>query len=445
MSNKRRKSGPKATAGQDPRVAAARIIQQVVAGRSLSDLLAPQLEAVTPPNRALVQELCYGVCRWFPRLDAILARLLERPLKAKDGDVHALLLLGLYQLLNMRVAPHAAVAETVEAAKRLKKTWAAGLINGVLRRFQREQADMLADLEQDSAYRYAHPEWLLTELQAAWPEQWPSIVEAANGRPPMSLRVNLRKGSREAYLALLAAEGIEAAAIPHVASGLVLAKPVDVVQLPGFGQGLVSVQDGGAQLAAGLLDLQPGQRVLDACAAPGGKSCHILELQPQLAGLTVVDVEARRLSRVEENLQRLGLQAEVCVGDAAKPDGGWARQRYDRILLDVPCSATGVIRRHPDIKLLRRAEDIAALAALQMRILDAVWPLLTPGGMLLYCTCSLLPIENERQLAGFLASQGDARECPIDVPWGHRRTIGRQTLPGEQTMDGFYYALLQKV
>lgn len=444
MPNKRRKAGAKAAGGKDPRATAARIIQQVVDGRSLSDLLGQQLEAVSPTSRPLVQELCYGVCRWFPRLDAILAHLLERPLKSKDGDILALMLMGLYQLLFMRVAPHAAVTETVEAAKRLKKPWAAGLINGVLRRFQREQETILADLEQDPAYQYAHPEWLLAELQSAWPEAWQSIVAAANGRPPMSLRVNLRQGDREAYLALLTAEGIAAEPISDVPSGLVLDSPLDVGVLPGFSEGRASVQDGGAQLAAGLLDLQSGQRVLDVCAAPGGKSCHILEMQPALASLTAVDVDGRRLARVGENLQRLGLKAEVLVGDAADPQGDWAQRQYDRILLDVPCSATGVIRRHPDIKLLRHAEDIPALAELQGRILDAIWPLLAPGGMLLYCTCSLLPMENEQQLTGFLGRQRDAQERIIDAAWGHRRSIGRQTLPGEQTMDGFYYACLQK-
>ena len=427
-----------------PRAVAAGIIWQVTEGRSLSEALARQSAKGPPQQRSLVQELCYGVMRWHPRLSALAALLLERPLKPKDGDIHALILLGCYQLLHMRTAPHAAVTETVEAARALGKPWAAGLINGVLRRFQREREDLLALLDQNPVARHAHPAWLLEALQAAWPGRWQAIAEAANQRPPMSLRVNQRRIQCADYAVLLANHGISCAAIPHVSCGLVLGRPLDVSELPGFSEGHVSVQDGGAQLAAGLLDLQPGQRVLDACAAPGGKSCHILETEPGLGSLTAIDADAGRLGRLEENLRRLGLEAGVHVGDAASPAGGWARHRYDRILLDAPCSATGVIRRHPDIKLLRRPGDIPALAGLQSRMLDAMWPLLAPGGMLLYSTCSLLPEENERQVRQFLQRREDARERPIEGPWGHARSHGRQTLPGEQTMDGFYYARLEK-
>lgn len=427
------------------RATAARILQKVIQGRSLSDLLSTQLEPVSPSLRPLIQELCFGVLRWHLRLDALAAQLLERPLKSKDGDVHALILLGLYQLLSMRVASHAAVTETVEAARQLGKPWAAGLVNGVLRRFQREQEALLERLEVDPVSRYAWPSWMLGALEDAWPDHWQAIVEAANQRPPMSLRVNLLQGGRDEYLARLVAEEIASNPIPGLASAVVLEQPRDVSVLPGFAEGRVSVQDGGAQLAANLLDLQPGQRVLDACAAPGGKSCHILETEPSLAGLTAVDVDGQRLQRVEQNLQRLGLKAELVTGDAADPSGAWAQCHYDRILLDVPCSATGVIRRHPDIKLLRRAGDIPVLVELQARILDAIWPLLAQGGMLLYATCSLLPQENEQQVGAFLCRHSDARERLIDGDWGHPRTVGRQTLPGEQTMDGFYYACLEKV
>jgi 16S rRNA (cytosine967-C5)-methyltransferase len=421
------------------------MLHKVFQGRSLSDLLSTQLESVPPDLRPLIQELCFGALRWHPRLDALAAQLLERPLKSKDGDVHALILLGFYQLLSMRVAPHAAVTETVEAARQLGKPWAAGLVNGVLRRFQREQELLLERVEQEPVSRYACPAWLLEALREAWPDHWQAILEAANQRPPMSLRVNLLQGGRDQYLACLAAEDIAAHPLPEPASAVVLEQPRDVLSLPGFVDGRVSVQDGGAQLAAGLLDLRPGQGVLDACAAPGGKSCHILEMEPNIASLTAVDVDGQRLQRVEQNLQRLGLKAELATGDAANPAGAWAARRYDRILLDVPCSATGVIRRHPDIKLLRRLEDIPVLVELQARILDAIWPLLAQGGMLLYATCSLLPQENERQVGEFLGRQGDARERLIDAAWGHPRPVGRQTLPGEQSMDGFYYACLEKV
>jgi 16S rRNA (cytosine967-C5)-methyltransferase len=303
---------------------------------------------------------------------------------------------------------------------------------------------LLSAVDADPVARYAHPQWLLQEIRRRWPDRWQEILQAANARPVMSLRVNLGRVSRQDYFEKLGAAAVPARPIKGVASGLVLDRPLEVTGLPGFSEGQVSVQDGGAQLAAGLLDLQPGQQVLDACAAPGGKSCHILELEPAVR-LTAVDQDQTRLQRVRENLQRLDLSAGVFVGDAAAPVGEWAATRYDRILLDVPCSATGVIRRHPDIKLLRRAGDIPALAELQSRILSKVWQLLKPGGILLYATCSLLPQENEQQIEHFLAGRDDARERPIEATWGHACEYGRQTLPGEDSMDGFYYAVLQRV
>ncbi len=430
--------------GRNPRAVAARAIQQVLAGRSLSDVLRRELKRADPEQRPLIQELCYGVMRWHPRLEALLRPLLARPLKARDGDIRALLLMGGYQLLFMRVAEHAAVAETVEAARALGKPWAAGLVNGVLRRLQRERGPLLERLADDPVARSACPAWLLERIEAAWPAQWQAIVEASNQRPPMSLRVNLRQQDREGYMVRLKQQGVAASAIPGLPAALQLERPQDVQALPGFLEGSVSVQDAGAQIAAGLLDLQPGQQVLDACAAPGGKSCHILETEPGLARLVAIDVDADRLARVAENLQRLKLSATLCQGDASAPAGRWAQQRYDRILLDLPCSATGVIRRHPDIKWLRRQEDIPALAALQAQILDAIWPLLAAGGRLLYATCSILPDENEQQVAQFLRRRPDARELPMEVDWGHARCCGRQILPGEQGMDGFYYALLEK-
>jgi 16S rRNA (cytosine967-C5)-methyltransferase len=315
----------------------------------------------------------------------------------------------------------------------------------VLRRFQREREQLLAIIDCEPTARLSHPGWLLAESQQAWPEQWQSILKAANSRPPMSLRVNLGRIDRQEYLQQLSAATIAARPLSDIPSALVLEQPVEVGVLPGFADGLVSVQDGGAQLAAGLLDLQPGQSVLDVCSAPGGKSCHILELEPEVS-LTAVDVDQDRLALVQDNLQRLGLNARVVLGDAIDPEGEWAQMdSYDRILLDVPCSATGVIRRHPDIKLLRRPEDLERLVSVQRKLLSTVWPLLKPGGILLYATCSLLPQENEQQVEWFLCQQGDARERPIEAEWGHRRTIGRQTLPGEATMDGFYYASLEKV
>jgi 16S rRNA (cytosine967-C5)-methyltransferase len=426
------------------RAGAARVVYQVLEGRSLNDVLAPAQALVEQRDRALLQELCYGVIRWYYRLQAISGQLLQRPLKKRDRDVELLILVGLYQLVYMRIPAHAAVAETVETVRSMGKPWAAGLVNGVLRRFQREQEQLLSAVDADPVARYAHPQWLLQEIRRRWPDRWQEILQAANARPVMSLRVNLGRVSRQDYFEKLGAAAVPARPIKGVASGLVLDRPLEVTGLPGFSEGQVSVQDGGAQLAAGLLDLQPGQQVLDACAAPGGKSCHILELEPAVR-LTAVDQDQTRLQRVRENLQRLDLSAGVFVGDAAAPVGEWAATRYDRILLDVPCSATGVIRRHPDIKLLRRAGDIPALAELQSRILSKVWQLLKPGGILLYATCSLLPQENEQQIEHFLAGRDDARERPIEATWGHACEYGRQTLPGEDSMDGFYYAVLQRV
>jgi 16S rRNA (cytosine967-C5)-methyltransferase len=377
------------------------------------------------------------------QLDALSRRLLSKPLKSKDQDVAALILIGLYQLLHLRVADHAAVHETAGAAKQLGKKWAVGLINGVLRNFQHQQEHLLKSIAEQPEVTYDLPVWLLEKLRKQWPEGWQARVRALNERPPMSLRVNLTKMPLPDYQQLLREAGIEAVAIPHTEAGLTLAQPLDVANLPGFEQGWVSVQDGAAQLAATLLDAQPGQQLLDACAAPGGKSCHILERQPTVA-LTALDLSAERLLRVEENLSRLDLRAEVVAGDAAQPEGAWANRRYDRILLDVPCSATGVIRRHPDIKQLRRASDIPALVKLQGEILKAVWPLLKVAGRMLYVTCSVLADENHRQLTRFLAEQPDAKVLDLAVEWGEACEVGRQILPGQDGMDGFFYAALVK-
>ncbi len=426
------------------RAVAARLLRQLAQGRSLSDLLDRGLSGVEERDVGLVKEFCFGVARWRLRLEEIADRLLKRPLKERDGDVRALILVGLYQLLYMRVAPHAALSETVEAARALKKPWTAGLINAVLRRFLREREGLLEAVDRLPTARYAHPVWLLTALQQAWPGNWEALVDEANSRPPMSLRVNLSRVSRGDYIEQLAQAGVVATPVDAVPSAVVLDKPVDATSLVGFAAGMVSVQDAGAQLAAGLLDMQTGQHILDACAAPGGKTGHLLETAPAGVSVTAVDVDAGRLRRLQENLDRLRLSADVQVGNAASPDGEWARKRYDRILMDVPCSATGVIRRHPDIKWLRRAEDISSLTVVQARILDAVWPLLKPGGMLLYATCSLLPEENHEQVARCLEKYRDVVSLQIEAPWGHSCQPGRQTLPGEATMDGFYYARLQK-
>ena len=428
---------------RNARASAAILLQQLYRGRSLSALLDSGMDGIAAADTALVKEFCFGVARWWPQLEALAALLLVRPLKPKDQDISALILLGLYQLLHMRVAPHAALAETVEAARVLKKPWASGLINAVLRRFQRERQALLERVQGKSAARYACPDWLLQRFSQAWPDHWVQLVEASLERPPMSLRVNLSRTSRQTYIEMLRQAGMPAEPIPWVDSGLVLKNAVGIERLPGFEAGLVSVQDGGAQLAAGVLKPAAGESVLDCCAAPGGKSGHLLEWANAIA-LTAVDIDPQRNSRVRENLDRLSFAAEIYQGDASRPCGAWAARHYDRILLDVPCTATGVIRRHPDIKLLRKADDVAPLVEMQRRILHAIWPLLKPGGILLYATCSLLPEENHRQVASFLDVRSDARERVIENRWGHACEVGRQTLPGEDTMDGFYYACLEK-
>jgi 16S rRNA (cytosine967-C5)-methyltransferase len=429
----------------NPRLAAARALGAVLAGKaSLGSALPAQLDKVEPRDRALTQELAFGTARWQPRLSLLAAKLLQKPFKAADRDLEALLLVGLYQLLYTRIPAHAAIGETVGCVDKLKKSSAKGLINAVLRRAQREGDALLAELERDPAARTAHPRWLQKALKAHWPADWEAICAANNSHPPLTLRVNRRHGSRDDYLAELAAAGIEARACPFSADGVQLATPCDVTGLPGFAEGRVSVQDEAAQLAADLLELAPNQRVLDACCAPGGKTCHLLEAEPTLA-VTAVDLEESRLTRVRENLARLQLDARLIAADARAVGQWWDGQPFQRILLDAPCSATGVIRRHPDIKLTRQEGDIAALAQLQGELLDALWPTLEVGGVLLYATCSSLPTENTEVIDAFLARTPGARELDIPGPFGVKQPHGRQLLAQADGHDGFYYAKLIKI
>jgi len=425
-------------------LAATVVFQALSEGRSLTDTLPNAVERLSDASeRALLQELSYGTLRWLPQLDGVAQLLLRKPFKRKDGDVFALLLVGLYQLMHLRVAPHAAVSLSVSAVDDLGKSWAKGLVNAVLRGYQREPALLERACAKPSA-ALAHPDWLLAAFKRDWPQQWQAIAQANNARPPMTLRVNKIKVERDAYAAQLAQKSLPAHASEFAPEALILDAPVDVLHLPEFAQGWVSVQDAAAQLAAHLLDAQPGERVLDACAAPGGKTAHILERQPALAELVAVDRDAQRMRRVSENLQRLGLQAQCVVADAGATADWWDGRCFDRILLDAPCSATGVIRRHPDIKVLRRDSDVAGLIAQQVRLLNALWPLLSNGGTLLYATCSVLRRENEMQMQNFLSTHADAQEIPLTETWGQACTVGRQILPGEAEMDGFYYATLRK-
>ncbi|MFT0865574.1 16S rRNA (cytosine(967)-C(5))-methyltransferase RsmB [Pseudomonas sp. CAM1A] len=430
----------------NPRLAAARALAAVLSGKaSLNSSLPAQLDKVEERDRGLTQDLAFGTARWQPRLDLLAVQLLQKPFKAADADVQALLLVGLYQLFYTRIPAHAAIGETVGCADKLKKPWAKALLNAVLRRAQREGEALLVDMERDPVVRTAHPRWLQKSLKAFWPEQWEAICAANNAHPPMILRVNRRHHSRDAYLALLAEAGIGASACQYSRDGIVLAEACDVRGLPGFSEGWVSVQDEAAQLSADLLELAPGQRVLDACCAPGGKTCHLLEAEPKLAHMVAIDLEAKRLTRVRENLDRLKLDAELIACDARDTASWWDGKPFQRILLDAPCSATGVIRRHPDIKLTRQADDIPALAALQGELLDALWPTLEVGGMLLYATCSSLPTENTEVIDAFLARTPGARELDLATEAGLRQPHGRQLLAQEGGHDGFYYAKLIKI
>ncbi|WP_312493455.1 16S rRNA (cytosine(967)-C(5))-methyltransferase RsmB [Pseudomonas cremoris] len=430
----------------NPRLAAAKALAAVLNGKaSLNSSLPTQLDKVEDRDRGFTQDLAFGTARWQPRLSALAAKLLQKPFKAADADVEALLLVGLYQLLYTRVPAHAAIGETVGCADKLKKPWAKALLNAVLRRAQRESEALLAELEHDPVVRTAHPRWLQKSLKAFWPEQWEAICAANNAHPPMILRVNRRHHSRDAYLQLLTDAGINATPCVYSVDGIVLEAATDVRSLPGFAEGWISVQDEAAQLAADLLDLAPGQRVLDACCAPGGKTCHILEVEKDLAGVVAVDLEAKRLVRVRENLARLGLSAELIAADGRDTATWWDGKPFQRILLDAPCSATGVIRRHPDIKLTRQPDDIAALAVLQGELLDAMWPTLEVGGILLYATCSTLPTENTEVIEAFLARTSGARELDLATDAGIKQPHGRQLLAQEGGHDGFYYAKLIKI
>lgn len=426
------------------RLISANILSKVVKdGQSLTVALDTAFVAINDSkDRAFVQALCYGVIRYYHRLDFILKQLLPKPLRNKDTDIKMLLLIGMYQLKYMRVKSHAAVSETVSAAK--KKSWAKSLINGVLRRYIREQEELEKKADQDLVALYSHPEWLIKKIKKDWPEQVKGVLEANNQSPPMVLRVNIAQTNRIDYLDLLAKSSIKARSMPICASAIVLEQAVAVEKLPKFNQGLVSVQDAAAQLAAELLDVKQGQSVLDLCAAPGGKTAAILERESEIGSLLAVDIDENRIMRVIDNLQRLKLQAEVVVGDASQPKDWVKNQMFDRILVDVPCSAIGVIRRHPDIKILRRESDIDELQCIQQQILASAWKILVPGGVLLYATCSILKQENEEQIKWFLNNYANATELPICGDWGVKTQFGRQILTDDQGMDGFYYAKLAK-
>lgn len=428
------------------RVAAGRVLLSIVNDyQQLDDALTMHLTDLGRKDAALVQAICYGVMRHYHELLYWVQLQAGRPAGKIKPPVRVLLLVGLYQLRFMRVAAHAAINETVEAAGSFNVTRAKGFINAVLRGLQRrwgELEDVRSSIEADEVAYYSHPQWMLERLRRDWPQHWEQIVTCNNRQAPMTLRVNSNETSVQKYRGLLEDRGITAEPHPVAAEAITLSRPIDVDALPGFSHGQVSVQDAAAQLAVPLLEIGNSHRVLDACAAPGGKTAHILQWSnPRV--LVAVDNHPGRLQKVDKTLQRIRRQAQVVRGDTAHPDEWWDGESFDRILLDAPCSASGVIRRHPDIKYLRSESTLNKIVRRQQKILNAVWQLLKPGGMLLYVTCSVFRIENQEQVDVFLQSQAAASLVELDVPWGLGKT-GRQVLPCADDMDGFYFALLKK-
>lgn len=413
---------------------ATKVVGDVLAGHNLNDVLQQALARMSDApagERAAVQDICYGTLRHLGLLRGVLKQLLQKPLT--EPALEHLLLIALYQLRFTRAAPYAIVDFAVTQAERTGSGRGKGLVNAILRNYLRQHQTLLEKAEQDPVGRWSYQKWWINALQQDYPQDWQRVLEAGNLHPPMTLRVNPAHTNIDTYLQLLADTGIAAKALDE--SAILLAQPVGVDRLPGFFDGWVSVQDWGAQQAARLLDVRDGQRVLDACAAPGGKSCHLLELAD--IELTALDCDASRLSKVQQNLDRLGLSATLLTGDAAESSTWWDGRLFDRILADVPCSASGVVRRHPDIKWLRRHSDVAKFATTQAKIVDSLWQLLAPGGKLLYATCSIFPLENRLQAEAFAKRHPDAE--PVPLPNG----ATEQLLPNAEH-DGFYYALFRK-
>lgn len=416
------------------RTTAAKILQSVAyGGESLSAAL---LDVEDP----MVRDLCYGSLRWHEPLTALLNELLTKKLKRKDKDVECLIRIGLYQIIYQKTPDHAAVGETVNALKGLKKPWAKNLVNAILRNYLRGQEKLQKIIQNQETAKHAFPQWLLGEIKTAWPGNWESILEESNKRAPMTLRVNLNNQTQEEYLKRLADNNIQATLLKEVKTAIKLETPTNVYDLPGFEDGDVSVQDGAAQLASILLDCKDNMTVLDACAAPGGKTGHILESANNL-NVIAIDNSENRLKRVTQNLERLKMNATILTADALNPESYAKNTMFDRILLDAPCSATGVIRRHPDIKVLRRQSDIKELSQLQSEILEVLWDKLKVGGILLYATCSILPKENEEQIKAFISRNKDIEVIEIPKSQGN----GRQVFPGDGSMDGFYFSKLRKI
>lgn len=447
----------------NPRLLASRILQQVIfQGKSLNSCVPQFTQHIDEPqNRAMSRQMVSGALRFYERLDFILSELLQKPMREKDSDVYCLLLIGLYQVFYMRVPDHAAVSETVKLTQKLKKSWARGFVNGVLRQSLRDKEALIGSIENDEEAKYSHPVWLIEKIKTDWPEDFDAIFEQNLMHAPMILRSNQQVQSSAEYVKRLAEREMGGECLAFSKDAIQLEKSCDVLKLPGFKQGHVSVQDQAAQLAAGLLNLEAEFKVLDACSAPGGKTAHMLETNPEIEVLAL-DVSEDRLARVDETLTRLNFIADAKgnkkgknklsdknsvrtqAADAQDVAAWWDGELFDRILLDAPCSAIGVIRRNPDIKTHRNLEDIAPLVENQRKLLNELWQTLKPGGILLYATCSVLKDENENQIENFMATHSDASELKIEADWGRDAKFGKQILPGENGMDGFYYARILK-
>ncbi|MES1927105.1 16S rRNA (cytosine(967)-C(5))-methyltransferase RsmB [Salinisphaera sp. T31B1] len=439
MNKHRRHAGNDIADGAASRARAARIVAAVMNdGRSLDAALAEIAADPGAGDRGLVSAMAYGVLRDYRALDARLApRLSRKP----QPLLRALLLVGLYQLESMRVPPHAAVHATVAASAVLKLGKARGMVNAILRGHQRQAAAAGND-EAGPGVRYSYPDWLVERIRTDWGGQWPNVLAGGNRPAPMHLRANARHGDRFVAMRALVEAGLHSEAARVCDSVLTLDTPIAAAELPGFADGRISIQDGAAQLAAVLVGARDGDRVLDACAAPGNKSAHLLERAD--IDLLALDIDAQRLATLNQTLARIGHTAKVETADAARPEVWWNGRAFDRILLDAPCSGTGVIRRHPDIKWLRRPADIAAAAERQLALLEAMWPTLAPGGRLVYATCSILRAEGVDVVDTFLARTADAHEHVIDARWGFAERYGRRIAPGMHGFDGFYYAVLER-
>lgn len=427
---------------QNPRIAALKALAEVLdEHKNLGDSEA--LAAIQDSrDAALARNLAYGVLRWLSALEWLAARLLAKPIKKREADVQRLVLLGLQQLWHDHTASHAAVNETAECARSLGKTWAVGLINAVLRRFQREREALLGSMQQ-AGKQFAQPDWLLAEIQRDWPDNWREIIDENNRQAPLWMRINRQKADENELQNLLKDAGFEVEGHSLARDAISISPAAAVTRIPGFEQGWLSVQDPAPQLARDLLDPHRGERILDACAAPGGKTAHLLESCTGL-DLTALDKQPQRSAQIEQNLARLDLSATVLTADAMDTGTWWNGKKFNKILLDAPCSATGVIRRHPEIKWLRSSAQVEAVVKVQAGLLNALWPLLEAGGTLVYATCSILKRENSGQIGRFLELHADAVLAGPVVEWGAAGPLGRQIMPGEAGMDGFFYAVLRK-